>query len=264
MKKYKLLIGLGVFLLFLLLIFIFFNKKKNEGDDYRIGVLADDGIAMVSVSKQRRMTNFLKVSPEAKIWIPEGMGWYRSEVVSKILDQENKKNLANDVLFYNFGFRADKIFFLKSVDNWRNKLWLRIKINNLIIKTEQLNNDSDIKSEWLDKIMMRDFSDSKVFDEDLKISVINTSKETGLAGFISKNLERMGFLVVSVLSGENTDVDGCTILYGDQVEKKYSWGLLKEIFNCKIEKELSLNGDEVELYFDDKFTSVIKYNTYSK
>lgn len=243
---------------------VFFKKNNVSRGDYRVGIFADNGIAIVSLSRPRKMINFLKVSPEAKIWIPEGMGWYRSEVVKKIISQENKKKLYDEVLFYNFGFKADKIIFLKNVDNWRSKLWLRIKLNNLINKNEQLDNDVDIKSDWLDKIMMRDFSESKVFNEDLKLSVINTGKETGLASFIGKNLERMGFSVTSVVSDDDTKTDGCVLLYGDGVEKTYSWNLLKEIFNCNSKKESLLNNNEIELYFDDKFASVIKYSSYKK
>lgn len=264
MKKYKILVGL-IFSLLLIVLLIFILKKNNSGgSDYRVGFFADNGIAIVSFSGSRKMVNLLKVSPEAKIWIPEGMGWYRSEVVKKIVSQENKKNLYDEILFYNFGFKADKIVLLRDINNWRSKLWLRIKLSKLIYKDEQLDNDIDIKSDWLDKIMMRDFSESKIFTEDLKLSVINTGKETGLAGFIGKDLERMGFSVTSVTSDESTKIDGCVLFYGNNVEKTYSWTLLKEIFDCSYKKESSLNDDEVELYFDDKFASVIKYSSYKK
>jgi hypothetical protein len=265
MKKYKLLLGLLFFLVLIILLAVFKNKK-SEGDDYRIGIFADDGIAMVSISKPRNMINFLRLIPEAKVWIPEGMGWYRNEVVKKILNQENRKDLYKDILFYNFGFVADKVVYLKKIDMWRNKFWWRINLGNLINKSEVLRGDSDVEIDWLNEVMLRDFSESKVFEEELKVSVINVSGENGLAGFMTNNLERLGFWIVSVSTGEKGEVDGCKILYGGEVAESYSWSLLKGLFGdkCKLINETSLNNGEVELYFDDKFTSMIKYSSYKK
>lgn len=267
MKKYKKIGWLLVFIMVVLVILVsIFKNKKEKGDDYRVGVFADDGLAIVSISKSRRMVNFLKLAPDAKVWIPSGMGWYRNEVVKKILNQENKKDLTKDILFYNFGFAADKIIFLKKVDSWQTRFWWRTKFGNLINKNEVLDSDSDVQSDWLNEVMLRDFSESKILKEDLKISVVNISKENGLAGFITNNLERLGFSVVWVSTGENEGMDGCTVLYGDEVEKTYSWSLLKDFFgkNCKVVNDTSLNSGEVELYFDDKFASVIKYSSYKK
>lgn len=267
MKRYK--VYLGILLLVVLIILAILGivkNRKNKGDDYRIGIFADDGIAMVSISKSRRMVNFLQLNSEAKVWIPEGMGWYRSEVVSKILNQENKKDLSKDILFYNFGFTADKVVFLKKMDSWRTKFWWKTKFNNLISKNETLEKDSDVQSDWLNEVMLRDFSESKILKEDLKISIINISKENGLAGFITDNLERLGFSVVWVSTGDGEGINSCTILHGDEVEETYSWSLLKRFFGdkCKGVKDLSLNSGEVEFYFDDKFAEVIKYSTYKK
>ena len=268
MRKYKKKIGwlLLIIVIVVIVVWVMFQKKTERGDDYRVGVFADDGVAIVSISKSRRMINFLKLTPEVKVWIPSGMGWYRSEVVKKILSQENKKDLAGDILFYNFGFNADKIVFLKKMDSWRTKFWWKIKLGNLINKSEVLDKDGDIQIDWLNEVVLRDFSEPKILKEDLKVSVINRSKENGLAGFITDNLERLGFSVVWVSTGENEEVGGCTVLYGSEVEGTYSWDLLKKLFSnkCKVVNDISLNAGEVELYFDDKFASVIKYSSYKK
>jgi hypothetical protein len=266
MKKYK--VTLALFLISLLLVAIIWpvmrKNKQNNGDDYQIGIFANDGVAMVSISKSRNMINFLEIDKEAKLWIPEGMGWYRSEVIKKILTQENKKDLGSDILFYNFGFVADKVVFLDKIDNWKSRFWWRIKVGGLIGKNEVLDTDSDIKSDWLNEIMLRDFSETKVLDEDLKVSVINVSEGNGLAAFMTNNLERLGFSVVSIATGDTEKMDHCMILYGDGVEKTYSLRLLTRLFDCEKSFDLSLNSGEIELYFDDKFTSVIKYSSYKK
>ncbi len=211
------------------------------------------------------MINFLKLSPDAKVWIPDGMGWYRSEVVKKILTQENKKSLSGKILFYNFGFATDDVVFLKNIDDWRNKFWWKTKIGELINKSEILDEDSDIKSDWLNEVMLRDFSETKVFDEDLKVSVVNNSGESGLANFVSDDLERLGFSVISVTTGGDESSNECQLLYGNDVDKTYSWSLLKKYFpDCKINSDLSLNSGEVELYLNSKFAEVIKYSSYKK
>ena len=75
----------------------------------------------------------------------------------------------------------------------------------------------------------------------------------------------MGFSVISVTSEEGAEtVDGCTILYREGVEETYSWAILKKLFDCRQVKEQSLNSGEVELYFDDKFASMIQYPSYKK
>ena len=262
MKKYKILLILTVLSALAISAAIFWRNKKMSGEDYRIGVFADDGMALISISESRKMVNVLKISPEAKIWIPGGMGWYRSEVVRKLLATEGK-DLYPGVLFYNFGFVADKMVFLKKTDDWQQKFWLKIKLSDLIVKDEFLNEDSDVDSDLLDKIMLRDFSESKVFNEDLKISVVNTGQEDGLAGFISKNMERMGFSVVSVMSDENSETERCVVLYGDEVEETYSWFLLENIFtDCQKTKDSSLNMGEIEFYFGNEFAFLIKYPSY--
>jgi hypothetical protein len=265
MKKYKTIL-IASLIIFLIVMTIFFVKKSrlDNGDDYQIGIFANDGVALVSISRSRNMINFLGIDGQANMWIPEGMGWYRSEVIKKILTQENKRDLAEEVLFYNFGFMADKIVFLDKIDNWRSKFWWRIRLGNLINKSEILDGDSDIESDWLNEIMLRDFSETKVFDEDLKVSVINVSEENGLAAFITNNLERSGFSVISVSTSEKDDINTCTILYGDGVDGTYAWALLKRIFDCKTSFDLSLNSGEIEIYFDDSFASMIKYSSYKK
>ena len=97
-SKVKIILALGLILFFLVIIVVSSLKRKGEeGSDYKIGILGDDGLAMVSVSKGRQMINYLSLSDEAQVWIPEGMGWYRNQVLKKILLQERKINLLKDI-----------------------------------------------------------------------------------------------------------------------------------------------------------------------
>lgn len=266
MKKNKNKIILGLVLMGFLVVVIlvsFFKKKDGKGSDYKIGILADDGMAMVSISKERQMVNYLSMSPDSQIWIPGGMGWYRNEVIKKILLQEKKVNLVKDILFLNFGFVADKVLVINQTKGWQQKIWWQLfRNNNLIRKTEKMEGDVDKNEAFLDKIMPRDFSETKVVNDDLKLSIINSSGVDGLASFMTKQLERSGFSVVSVTDGEA--LDKCKLLYSQGVEETFSWQLLKNLFICDFVEDSSINEGEVEIYLDRSFAEVIKYPSYKK
>lgn len=268
MKKYNRIIifvigFLAVSMVILLLIFFF--KKKNNGSDYKIGVLADDGIAMVSISKDRQMINVLKLEPESQVWIPKGMGWYRNEVVKKILQQEKKVDLLDDLLFYNFGFIPDEVIIIKRIDSWKNKFWWKLMWNgNLLNKEETMKGNVDKNDAFLDEIMIRDFSETRVVGEDIKLSVINLSEADGLANFMTTKMERLGFSITSVTSDNIFEDNKCRILYGFGVDKTFSWSLINNWFDCPKNQDYSLNENEIELYFDDNFSTMINYPSYKR
>jgi len=253
-----------LFFVISLLFFLFFYKKNNKGSDFKISILADDGVGLVSISKERKMINVLKIDPEAKIWIPKGLGWYRNVVIKKILEQEKKIDLFDDIVFYNFGYKADKMMRLKNVDDWKNVYWWRLFFyNNFLTKEEIVKNDIDLSDDFLDEVMVRDFSETKIIEEDLKISITNISEVTGLANFMSKRLERLGFSVVSVGNDIGGNSKQCQILYGFDVAETYSLSFIKKIIpDCMAKENLDLNSNEIEIYFDDKFSSMIEYPSY--
>ena len=122
--------------------------------------------------------------------------------------------------------------------------------------------DVDKNEAFLDKIMVRDFSETKVVNDDLKLSVINSSSVDGLAGFITKQLERSGFSVVSLTDGEG--LDRCKVLYGKGVNETFSGQVLKRLFDCDYAEDLSINEGEVEIYLGKNLAEMIKYPTYKK
>jgi len=268
MKKSKVLIllGLGVLVVVVLLFLFFLKKNTTSGSDFKIGILADDGVAMVSISSQRKMINVLTIDSEARVWIPGGLGWYRNVAVKKILQQEKKIGLMRDILFYNFGFVPDKIVVLKKVADWRNDFWWQFMVNGnqMLINEEVLKNDVDQSDDFLDEIMVRDFSETKVVSEDLKLSVINLTNQDGLATFMTKRLERLGLEVVSMSNDNGGEIKKCQILYGPKVTETFSWGVISKLINCPKNQDLTLNENEVELYFDDNFSTMIKYPSYKK
>jgi len=250
-----LLIGTGV-------VFSLISKNKERGSDKKIAVLADNGIAIVSISSERKMINTLVINPDVQVWIPGGLGWYRSSAVKKILQQERKIDLFDKLLFYNLGFVADKTVVLKNIGDWKKKFWWEYFWNSgkMILKGEIIKKDVREEGELLDEVMVRDFSETRLANEDIRLSIINTTNIDGLADFMANNLERLGFSVISV--GGEINNNGCQIVYGGKVEDTFSWGVLRELIDCPQKEDLSLNEGEVELYFDEKFASMIKYPSY--
>jgi len=248
-----------------MLIFLFFVDNKSEkGADLKLGILGDNGVELVSISTDRKMINVLDLNGEVKLWIPGGLGWYRDSIIKKVLTQEKKINLVDDILFYNFGFKADKILVLKNKADWKKRYWLKYRLasNKMLIKEETINKDMATQDDFLSEIMVRDFAETNLVNEELKLSVFNLSEVNGLASFMSKRLEWMGFSVVSIENITDDNIKKCLVNFGPKVRESNSWNYINELFDCDKKYDANLNDFEVEFYFDDNFSSVIKYPSY--
>jgi len=271
----KLFLGVVLLLFLVILILVGFLKKrdKNENLDYKLGIIAPDGIALVSISNERKMINVLNLGSEVDVWIPNGMSWYKNTKIKNILEQEKKTDLAKDIFWYNFGFLTDKILFLNSVNDWEidsilvNNLgflnWFKYRINydKMLLKREKIDGSLGENEIFLSEIMVRDFSESKLNNEELRLSIFNNTSEGGLANFMTKRLEWAGFSVVSTDNNEEK-IDKCLIVYGDKVDLNYGWKMMNKIFNCDKKYDQTLNENELELYFGDSLASMIKYSSY--
>ena len=271
----KLFLGVVLLLFLVILILVGFLKKrdKNENLDYKLGVIAPDGIVLVSISNERKMINVLNLGSEVDVWIPNGMSWYKNTKIKNILEQEKKTDLAKDIFWYNFGFLTDKILFLNSVNDWEkdsilvNNLgflnWFKYKINydKMLLKREKIDGSLQENELFLSEIMVRDFSESRLNNEELRLSIFNNTREGGLANFMTKRLEWSGFSVVSTDNNEEK-IDKCLIVYGDKVDLNYGWKMMNKIFNCDKKYDQTLNENELELYFGDSLASMIKYSSY--
>jgi len=273
----KLFLGLFLLLFLTILVLIGFLKKRdvNGNLDYKLGIIANDGMVLVSISNQRKMIDVLNLESDVDVWIPYGMSWYGNTKIKNVLGKEKKMDLVRDIFWYNFGFLTDKILVLNSVDDWKkdsvlidnlgfwNWFKYRISYDKMLLKEEKIEGSLDQNELFLSEVMVRDFSESKLNNEDLRLSIFNNTAESGLAGFMTKRLEWSGF---SVVSADNNDekIDKCLILYGDKVDLSYGWKMINQIFNCDKKYNQTLNENEVELYFGDNFASMIKYPSYLK
>lgn len=278
-KKINVKLFFGIFLILFLGIAVVFGflikREKDQNLDYKLGIIATDGMALISISNERKMINVLNLGEEVEIWIPNGMSWYNNTKIKNILEQEKKVELAKDVFWYNFGFLPDKILVLDSVNKWSdnsvliNSLgffnWLKYRKNygKMLLKQEKINGSLNENDLFLDEVMVRDFSESRLNNEELRLSIFNNTSESGLAGFMTKRLEWSGFSVVST-DNNSEKVDKCLIIYGNKTDLNYGWKMINKIFNCVVKKDETLNENELELYFGDGLASMIKYSSYYK
>lgn len=273
MKKFKRKLGVWFWiisglLIMLIVLSIFLKLKKSiRGEDFKIAILANDGVAIVSFSPERKMINVLKLDKESRLWIPGGLGWYRNEVIKNLLTQEKQLNKIEELFFYNFGFKPDKVLILSKIDDWKSRYWLKYRwlSNKMLFKEETLNRDIKEEENLLDELMIRDFAETKVVKEDLKLSVFNLTNISGLANFMARRLEWMGFSVVSVETlVDDYNIDTCLVKYKLDSKKSFGWKMIDQIINnCQKEYDDNLNNNEVEFYFGDNFSSMIKYPSYN-
>jgi hypothetical protein len=262
-----------VVILFFLL-FIFRNQLQYSGNDFKIATLSDDGITLRLISSERKLMNVLTIGEEVPIWVPKGMGWYQAGRIKKLLLSEKKMDLVNDLFFYNFGFIPD-VIILGEPENWINSgqvinKWGWLNYLNYRGVSEEMINRSEVISgdnrekleEYLNESGQRDFADSRMLREDLRISIYNTSLVGGMANFVAKNLELSGLTVVGIDNFEG-GVEKCKLVYGNKADVSYGFEVMKRQFaDCQEEKNEKLGENEVELYLGDGFAQMLNYESY--
>lgn len=248
------------------------DKHKGKGSDFKMGIGSDDGMALVSISWERRMVNILLVDKDREVWIPEGLGWYKSGKVKKLLLLENKWNLFEKLLFYNFGFIADRAIELDRVnDRISDRVlikemglinWIKFKLNSnqMISKEEKV--DAETTEEMIDEIMIRDFSDSSLVTDETRIRVINQTEEDGLAGFIGNRLERAGMSVVGIENARGENIKACLWTYQKKPGEIISADIMRRMLGCEEKEDKNLNESEWELYLGEDWAKMIKYSSY--
>jgi hypothetical protein len=248
--------------------------KKPAGEqllDLRLAVVTDDGISMINISPERRMINLVELSGEREVWVPGGLGWYRSDRIKKLLEQEKKTDKASLILFLNYGFRPEAVLWktewngeLSNQELWKYwgvKQWLNYRWNsgNWLFKKEVLAvADGD---EVVDEIMQRDMAETSLINQETNITVGNASKADGLGSFVAKSLERSGLAVVDVINVSEDFSDNC--LTRKNSGDKSEW--LKAMFpECKTIVDDKLENGEVEIYFGEVWAEMINYQSYNK
>lgn len=275
MKKIVIIFFLVFFLTALSVIWFRREDFKHIKRDWKIGVVTQDGLEMVMISPTRRMVNSIKIDKNVKVWIPGELGWIDQNRVKDVVEKSGDKKLIEKIFFYNFGFITDKVEYLNEPDDWNNNSellktmgllsWLnfnymreRVIFNDDVVSKDLLTLDS-----YFSDVMMRDFADTDLINEEgIKLTVVNSSQENGLAGFISSRLEWAGMSVVSSASEGKEMSEACLIALGPNTENSLTQKTLVNMLDCKKGRDLNLSDGEIELYFGENFAKVLKYSSY--
>lgn len=240
--------------------------------DFRMGVVWDKGMGIVSISFARGMVNSMILTEETELWLPGGLDWYGVDKIKKILDQENKRDLANEIFYYNLGFLTDKVVFLDDFSWDRSRVllpnmglrsWLNFvyRRDQMIFKEEMISGALEDEGLFLNEVMIRDFADSQLLNEDLRLIVLNTTENEGLAGFVAEKLLWAGFSVMGV-GGAEAEVEKCRLSYGEGSDKSYGWQVLSSLFDCEWVEDEALADFEVEVYIGEGMAEMINYSGY--
>ena len=242
----------------------------NGRDDIRLGVLADNDWGVIVISPSRKMVSKLRVKGEVKVWVPRGYGWYRADKLKKLLELEGKIDGFEEVGFYNFGFVADQKMVVKNFDDWKktgvlvtklgviNGLRLKGMMGSFLDKEEEVD---DVKNFGkIKEQVVRDFVDTAVTEEAVRVSVLNTTEEQGLAGWLGERLVWAGFGVVNTGTAENR-VEKCLLVANKNIKKSKVYRFLEREWGCE-EREGEIE-DQVELYIGKGWTEMLNYSSYN-
>ncbi len=262
-----------ILILIIIAIFGYLLKKSWQNNDFKLGIITPDQIALLSISPERGMINLLSVDSEVEVWLPGGMGWYPSNKILKIYEADKNTELIKQTFYYNFGFMPENIVVLDEVGDWRSwdlikhlgfLNWIRylFEQGSWLYKTDTLTRSMEMEKEKLDELLPRDFAESELLGQELKVTVINDSGENKLGSFVADRLNWMGFRVMEVRSEQAKKECEIMLRVGSEgVIKKYAEILAKE-FSCSLISSGTLLENEMVLYLGQNYSSMIKYNSY--
>lgn len=249
--------------------------RQIDSRDLVVGEIGTDGVKLISISRGRRMINELVVGSEVELWVPYGPGWYRSSSVGELLVQEKRWNKAANFFFYNFGVKPKLIIRGSMEESWDDKReliegmgiinWIRFKFGGERMMWNEEVVERKLESVVLDEVIPRDFAETSILKSELRIGVYNASGEDGLAGWVSRRLQRSGYVVGSVETVDER-VEGCQIRTSHNVEAiGAEMQNIKGIFEeCQVVEVDSVAEGEVEIYFGESWAKMINYQSYSK
>lgn len=243
--------------------------RENWSRDFRMIVLSPKELGLVSVSPRRQMVNVVKVDAGVRVWIPGGLGWYSVDQLAKIVDQEKKESIVIDLAFYNFGFLSNRVLRVSEFGDWDGSLmsrvgwgrwwWYKLVSVEMLPKVESLMGEK-IDEEMMEKLAVRDLSDSLLAEEDMRLVVVNASQQVGLANFVAKRLTWSGLMVTDVDADEEIKVDRCLLQIPDWLRNSAGVEMVRLRLGCR-QEVIDDNSDEVELYLGDALAEMLNYSS---
>lgn len=245
-----------------LIVAVWLYKSAGVQRDFRMAQINDNGIELTSISFKRKMISKIVIGENELVWVPEGYGWYRSGSVKKLLQNENKMYLLDKLVLYGLGFDVDmwvgsESYNLTMIKQWGWYPWLKYKMEEggWLYKEENLK-DLKNNSQLIDKVMLRDMADSNILESDIRVVVYNLTNENGLAEFVGKDIERLGFAVTGWESSVPEDIL-CRIVSKNRYDI-----FVRHFEECEMKISQDMPENEIEIYFGEKFAQMINYKSY--
>jgi len=135
----------------------------------------------------------------------------------------------------------------------------------MMIKRETIDTNLVKSADFLNEVIQRDFADSRVLAEDLRLTIYNVGQSQGLANFMSRVLEWSGFEVVGVDNYAGEMAGNCLVSYGQAAISTYGFKIIqKEFVDCQFQEDQEIDGTAVELYFGDSYSQMLNYPSYQE
>ena len=116
-------------------------------------------------------------------------------------------------------------------------------------------------TDWnFDEAAVRDFASSDLINSEVRVGVVNSSGQNGLANFMSSIIEKIGLTVISVET-EAEQKNMCVFKTSSNLEKSVELAELKKIWSCEIQN-IGSDGNTIDVIFGSKFSEVLKYSSY--
>jgi hypothetical protein len=268
MKKFKFLFLLVVFSLLLIGLITVVGSGVNR--DLRLVSYGDWGVELTNFSFQRRLVSVSVIPAETKLWIPGGYSWYEAGKIGKLAQlTDEKQKLVAKMLFYNFGFVANKVVNKENPDWWRPRFAM-LGINGLgwwwnwEMSSRSMLENNEPMAEVDKERMEREFADINwLSDSRLRWVVVNRSGISGLATMLGERLEWVGVWVSGVTNDIETD-SGCIIKKPVELAEldEEIIDSISEIMTCDVEINSNSNLTEVVVELGKRWGEMLKYDNY--
>lgn len=101
---------------------------------------------------------------------------------------------------------------------------------------------SQIDPDRLDKTLEGVFSEAEILKENISISVLNGTSQTGIGSKVARIISNMGGRVVNIGNSDQKLAIRCTIAGKNNLNQSITFRRIKQIFKCQNSENLNLNS----------------------
>lgn len=240
------------------------SKKWSYGERFTVLEVDKAGVRLISIDPAQGLGVKLQLPGQLEMEMRGGMGKYRVEVFGELLQRESSEWLADSVSDFLgvaiVGVEAD----LNPVDKLRWWWYLKgMRMREVELSQSQFVSASqavdgvpivDLSAFWRDALGDW-FVAKKIADEQLNLTVINTTGTPGLAARATRMIEAMG-IKVGMIRNDNVAMDRCKLESATDLKNSLGMKWLVKQFGCEWE-ENDLGEQGVQLKLGKQYQSEV-------